>query len=47
MFPDGKGRWNVVFHARVAAEQGRVRAMFAGKLELKGRKAKFVAIEHD
>jgi hypothetical protein len=46
MFPDGKGRWNVVFHARVAAEQGRVRAMFAGKLELKGTKATFVAMEH-
>jgi hypothetical protein len=30
----------------MTAEQGRVRAMFAGKLELKGKKAKFVAMEH-
>jgi hypothetical protein len=27
-------------------EQGRVRAMFAGKLELKGKTAKFVPMEH-
>lgn len=46
VFPDGKGQWNLVFHARVAAEQGKIRAMFAGRLELKGHTAKIVAIEH-
>lgn len=46
VYPDGKDRWNLVFHARVTAEQGRVRAMFTGKLQLKGKKAKFVAMEH-
>ena len=44
LFPVGKGRWNLVFHARV---QGRIRAMFTGRLELKGRKAKFVPLEHE
>ncbi|KAM0710258.1 hypothetical protein Q7P35_002620 [Cladosporium inversicolor] len=43
VFPVGNGQWNLVFHARV---QGRIRAMFAGRLVLKGRKAKFVALEH-
>jgi hypothetical protein len=44
LFPAGKGQWNLVFHARV---EGRIRAMFVGRLELKGRKAKFVALEHE
>jgi hypothetical protein len=43
VFPAGKGQWNLVFHARVG---GKIRAMFAGRLELKGRKAKFVPLEH-
>ncbi|GAB7333425.1 hypothetical protein MBLNU13_g05033t1 [Cladosporium sp. NU13] len=40
LFPAGKGQWNLVFHARVR----RIRAMFTGRLELKGRKAKFVPL---
>ena len=44
VFSVGKGQWNLVFHARV---EGRIRAMFAGRLELKGRKAKFVPLEHE
>ena len=43
VFSAGKGQWNLVFHARVG---GKIRAMFVGRLELKGRKAKFVALEH-
>lgn len=43
LFPADKGQWNLVFHARV---QGRIRAMFTGRLELKGRKAEFVPLEH-
>jgi len=42
LFADGEGEWNVVFHARVAAEQGRVRAMFSGKLRFEGTKVSFV-----
>lgn len=42
LFADGEGRWNIVFHARVAAEQGRVRAMFVGRVEVEGRRARFV-----
>jgi beta-xylosidase len=44
LFPAGGGQWNLVFHARV---EGRIRAMFTGRLELKGRKAKFVPLEHE
>jgi hypothetical protein len=44
LFPAGKGQWNLVFHARVG---GRIRAMFTGRLEFKGRKAKFVPLEHE
>lgn len=44
LFPAGKGQWNLVFHARV---QGRIRAMFTGRLELKGRRAEFVAPGHE
>ena len=43
LLPVGKGQWNLVFHARV---HGRIRAMFTGRLQLKGRKAKFVPLEH-
>lgn len=46
LFPDGKDRFNLVFHARVASKQGKVRAMFTSKLELKGKKATFVEPEN-
>jgi hypothetical protein len=36
LFPEGKDRFNLAFHARVASEQGKVRAMRTGKLQLKG-----------
>lgn len=45
LFPDGKGKWNLVFHARVTGEQGRVRAMFTGKVELEGDVARLVGEE--
>ncbi|KAM0716022.1 hypothetical protein Q7P37_008536 [Cladosporium fusiforme] len=45
LFPDGKGKWNLAFHARVKGEQGKVRAMFSGKVELEGNIASFVAVD--
>jgi len=39
---DGEGEWAVVFHARVAGEQGRVRAMFSGRLRFEGTRVDFV-----
>lgn len=40
---DGKGGWNMAFHARVyKADLGGVRAMFTTKLELNGRIATLV-----
>ena len=42
LFADGEGGWDVVFHARVAAEQGRVRAMFSGKVKFEGTKVVWV-----
>lgn len=43
LFPDGKGKWNLVFHARVKGEQGRVRAMFSSKVVLEGKIATLVS----
>jgi beta-xylosidase len=42
LLADGEGGWDVVFHARVAGEQGRVRAMFSGKLRFEGTEVRFV-----
>jgi hypothetical protein len=42
LFADGEGGWDVVFHARVAGKQGRVRAMFSGKLRFEGTEVVFV-----
>jgi len=43
LLADGEGGWDIVFHARVEdAGQGRVRAMFSGKLKFEGTEARFV-----
>jgi beta-xylosidase len=42
LLADGEGGWDLVFHARVAAEQGRIRAMFSGKLRFEGTEVEFV-----
>jgi hypothetical protein len=42
LLADGEGGWDVVFHARVAGNQGRIRAMFTAKLKFEGTKAVFV-----
>lgn len=39
---DGAGNWNMAFHARITAEQGRIRALFTAKLMLEGHVAKLV-----
>lgn len=40
---DGKGNYNMAFHARVNATQGRIRAMFTTSLEFDGKTVRVVA----